>query len=230
MSYKRGFKRKSYGRPRYSKRRGRGRMGILGYAKAGMSAYSMAKSALAAIWRLKGLVNSEMHKLDNSASNTVTSASGVVDPMCKVAVGDTYADRTGNSIFVRALNFKGTVALGASETTTILRLIVLEDLQQIADTTPAVTDIYESTSVNAHLNALTVGRFKILRDIRIVVDSQNPLKGFEINCPMRLHVRYNGSATTDIQKGALYFVQLAGGYTTNAPNCSYKARLSFHDN
>jgi len=223
---------KSYGkRKRYSKRSYRGGGSFWNSFSKNyktVSKYTNFAEIWSAISKLRGLVNSEMHKLDMAASNSVTTA-GVIDPMCKVAVGDTYADRTGNSIYARALNIKGFCQLGASETSNIIRLAIVHDTQQISDTTPALTDIYEAVSVNAHLAPATVGRFKVLYDKCYTFDANNVQRKWEINLPMRHHVRYNGTATTDLQKGALYFVQMSN-YVTNAPVCAYKARLSFHDN
>lgn len=194
------------------------------------SAMDAGRYALSQIWRLKGLINSEMHKLDNVASAVSVVNTGVVDCMNKVATGDSISTRTGNSIYVRSLNIKGSYAIGTSETSNFIRLAVVLDTQQISDTSPSWTDIYETTSTLAHLNPATVGRFKVLKDMRIVMNSANKPNGqFELNIPMRHHVRFNGTADTDIQKGSIYVVYL-GSYTTNAPLLNYRARLSFHDN
>lgn len=221
--------RKYANRRKVQRRRRRTRPGFFNQK---YSVNQIARAAWKGVWKLKGLVNSEMHKLDMSAINVVDN-SGLLDPMCKVGVGDTYADRTGNSVFARSLNIKGVASWNPSVTTgtQMLRLACVQDNQQIGDTNPSYTDVYEAASSVAHLNPATVGRFKILYDKTIPLSAQVPLVPYEINLPMRHHVRFNGTGNTDIQKGALYFSQIAGiqGGSTGPTN-SYRARLSFHDN
>lgn len=222
MPYRRKYRKKFRSR---RKRTG----GYMPYIKGAYSAYTLARRAMAGIWKLKGLVNSEMHKLDMTASNSVDTT-GVADPMCKVAVGDTYDTRTGNSIYVRSLNIKGDISYNTSFTgPQFVRLAVVQDTQQIGDTNPTTGDIYEGTGAFCHLNPNTVGRFKVLYNQCYSVDQYNPARVYDINIPLRHHVRYNGSLNTDIQRGALYFVQMSTA-STNTPVVSYRARLSFHDN
>lgn len=222
-----------YGRKKFTSKRRRGRKGGKSspwYDKK-YSAVQLARKAWDGVWRLKGLVNSEVHKNDMNSGLTTIPNTGVIDSMVKIAVGDTYADRTGNSVYARSLNIKGVFALGASETQSFIRMAVVIDTQQIGDTNPAFTDIYEAASSIAHLNPATVGRFKVLKDLTYVISSGgDPIKGFEINLPMRHHVRFNGTANTDIQKGAIYLVYTSSMYVTNPPTVLYRARLSFHDN
>lgn len=192
------------------------------------SAYDLASAAYNGLWRLKGLVNSEMHKLDVSVSTSVTDA-GSVTHLSGVAQNDTVAGRTGNSIYVRALNLKCTAAKNGSATQSFFRVAIVQDTQQISDTVPAYSDIYEAADVNAHLNTNTVGRFKILYDKKLCFDASNSVQEWEINLPMRHHVRYNGTANTDEQKGALYLAMVSNE-TTNGVQFAARSRLSFHDN
>lgn len=226
MPYSRGYKR------RYKKRR---------YAKkgkslwqTGMGYYSKASWLAKQVWKLKGLVNSEMHKLDvNNAGGTVTTAAYAAH-LSAVAVGDTFDARTGNSIYARSLNIKGQVVYNgtAGATPTFLRLLVVQDTQQIGDTSPAISDVLSTASsgYNAHINAATAGRFKLLySDIHATDSVQNTVKKFDINLPMRHHIRYNGTASTDIQKGGLYIMAISD-QATNGPKLIFDSRLSFHDN
>lgn len=221
------YKKRPYRRRRYGRK---------GYNWGGMSKFYKTvaeNTSMEAVWAaingLKGLINSEMHKLDFNNTTTVTT-SGTLDGLCKVAVGDTYADRTGNSIYARALNIEGTVAwnFNSATGTQTCRIAIVKDLQQIADTDPVWTDVYDVASNNAHLNPATVGRFKILYNRVYSLEANKPLVNFRINLPMRHHIRFNGTAGTDIQKGALYIAYIYGGNA--APTLSYRSRLSFHDN
>lgn len=183
------------------------------------------------VWRLKGLVNSEMYKLDLIGnSNTIDTAGGLTH-LSSIAQGDGDGQRTGNSVFVRSINIRGVVyrnAAGAS--TQVVRLSVIMDTQQVGDTSPTFASIYEGTDVNSHLNSDTVGRFKVLKNLILTVDSAGQSgKAFLINLPMRHHVRWNGTASTDIQKGGLYF-SIVSASATNAPTVTWDGRVSYHDN
>lgn len=224
MAYKR---RRTTRRP-MKRRRGfkRRRTGWGGYLKTGMS---LARQ----VWKLKGLVNSEMYKLD-----TVWAPAAMTNGFCslipKIAIGDGDSDRTGNSVFVRAFNFKGQLTHNAAGVNNqVVRVSVIIDQQQIGDTSPSYTDIYESVSPYAHLNSVTVGRFKVLWTQTYVVNNYDKnLALININLPMRHHVRYNGSATTDIQRGGLYICASCDevGTADKFPTIAGEHRVSYHDN
>ena len=43
------------------------------------------------------------------------------------------------------------------------------------------------------------------------------------------HIRYNGTADTDIQKGGLYILFISD-QASDYPTCDYQTRLGYHDN
>lgn len=214
VTRKRG--RRSSNRPWYSKK----------YSIAGL-----ASKALRGVWKLKGLVNSEMFKYDVAFSSTAISTAPVTN-VCAIAQGDGDGARTGNSIFARAFNLSGALRWNPSGSNIqMVRVSVIMDTQQISDGLPTYTDIYESSSPYAHLNSNTVGRYKVLFSrMYIVNNSDRTGCAIKINLPMRHHVRYNGSATTDIQKGGLYLCVVSDEPTANVPTWQGEYRLSYHDN
>lgn len=225
MPYKRKYVKR--GRRRYYRKKVSGGFGGMSLA----SAWKTAKWAAQQAWKIKGLVNSEMMKLDTSASGVSIPTTGVVTHMTAVAQGDTDASRHGNSIYVRALNIKGYVRMNSAATASVYRLSVIIDTQQVGDTSPTYSDIYESADVNSHLNNATVGRYKILKNIVLtLVQGQTDVRYFDINIPMRHHVRYNGTATSDVQKGGIYLVRVSNEGVGYTPSDTYEARLSYHDN
>lgn len=221
------YKRRRQTRRPMKRRRGfkRRRTGWGGYLRTGLS---LARQ----VWKLKGLVNSEMYKYDLVNQTPSPGTTGTVTHLTSVAQGDGDGNRTGNSIFVRALNIRGHVQRNsAGSSVQIVRIAIIMDTQQIADSAPVFSDIYEGTDVLSHLNSDTVGRFKVLYNQVITLDSVSvPLRPFQINLPMRHHVRYNGVNGTDIQRGALYFVAVSSQASANYPAITFDARLSYHDN
>lgn len=200
------------------------------WSRAYNARFSM-KDITREIWRLKGLVNSEMYKLD-TAWSSVAMTTGAVSNVVGVAQGDGDNQRSGNSIFVRNYNFKGSIVHNAAGSNTqFVRVSVVMDTQQVGDTNPAYTDIYESASPYAHLNSNTVGRFKVLYSRIITVNNNDKTSSLvSINLPMRHHVRYNGTAGTDLQKGGIFFCSSVDEPTANMPTISGEHRTSYHDN
>jgi len=190
----------------------------------------LARKAARGVRYIRGLVNSEMFKYDQSqTANSVTQA-GTVLALTSIAQGDGDGNRTGNSIFVRSINFKGTLTyntMGNNEQ--FVRIILFEDTQQISDTSPSLADVLEAGTTFSHLNSNTVGRFKILYNHVFALSQNRPGIPFEINKSMRHHVRYNGTAGTDIQRGALYMMWLSDS-SSNYPQLNYETRTSYHDN
>lgn len=219
-------------RSRYGRRRGRfgrrrGRFGVPWW-KRKYSVGDLAHTAWRGVRYLKGLVNSETFKFDTSTTVNPSSTGAVVH-LTAIAQGDGDSDRNGNSVFSRSLYIRGIMTKNASATTTFLRVLIVRDNQQVGDGTPGVTDILESAANTAPLNSNTVGRFTVLWDRIFALDSDKLTDQFVRFIPMRYHIRYNGSAGTDIQKGGLYLVHLSD-QATNTPSLNFHARVGYHDN
>ena len=176
-----------------------------------------------------------MFKYDTLESGTVITSAGTYSThLTSIAIGDTDQTRTGNSIFVRSVNIRGQLIYNATAgvTPTLTRLMVVIDTQQVSDTGMFIGNVidFSTNGVNAHVAKSTAGRFKILYSKVLVNDSiDRTVSQFNINLPMRHHVRYNGLNNTDIQKGGIYV--LAGSdQATNGPTLKFDARVSYHDN
>lgn len=225
MVYKR-----NYGRRRY-KRRYRRKV-LRKPRQTDFQRYAgYAMTALKGVNYIRGLVNSEVFKHDITY-NTPIVDTGVLIPLTGLAEGNGDDDRTGNSIFVRSVNLDGSVAM-QGENNTIIRMALILDTQQQSDTTPSYTDVYESASINTHLNSNTVGRFSILDTQHIILNTgQLQHRKVSLNKAMRLHVRYNGSTATDIQRNGLYLALISNqkNAESTAPFCDFHIRVSYHDN
>lgn len=192
------------------------------------SALDIAKKAFAGVNYLKGLVNSELHKHDQGTSiNPVNT--GTVVHLTNIPVGDSEITRTGNSIYVRsvAINFELKYNTSSASQAVVIWLVC--DEQQVADTVPTFADIFTSTDVNALLNISTVGRYSILKKIKLIVNVDEPIVLSKMFLRMRKHVRYNGGNAGDIQKCGLYLV-VTSDATAVLPTLRYYSRVSFHDN
>lgn len=224
MAYFR-FSRKKIGyRPR-RRRNLPGRTWMRYGAKAGGLAYRAYKG----FRYLRSLINVEHQKIDFNLGATGVTTTPVVTQMTAVAVGDSEGSRTGNSILCKYLYQKLTVRLNASANYSRLRYVVVRDKQQVGDTAPSWTDVYESTSTTSLLNKNTVGRFDILYDRCFDLDANNPQYLVDKYIRLNSHARYNGTASTDIQKGGIWVMYVSDELTNN-PTLSYNNRLMYIDN
>lgn len=194
------------------------------------NAVQLASKALKGVRYIRGLVNSEMLHKHNSGAVTINST-GTVIPLANISQGDTDAGRTGNSIFARNLLLNLDTKVNASNTgVNFLKIMLVQDNQQVGDTTPAVTDILLGAYPNSPLNNATFGRFTILKNWKFSLDmASRPAYMISKYKKLYHHIRYNGTADTDIQRGGLYLLFISD-QSTNAPSCDYQIRLGYHDN
>jgi len=194
----------------------------------------LARKAWSGVKYIKGLVNSEMYKMDiGITSNTFYNDGSACSALTGVAQGDGDGARTGNSILVKSLQVKGVVTRTTSgDAVQTCRIVIVQDRQNVADSSnPGYTTVFASSYPQTMLNALTVGRFSILYDNIFTLDTAKCLsKFFNIYIPLNCHVRFNGAASTDIQRNGIYMFTISTQATTNQPVLSWTGRLSYHDN
>jgi len=219
MAYKKTYRRKKT----YNK-------GRMSYLKGGKNALALARQAASDIWYLKGLVNSEM--LHNQSLGSTTSPNtGTLTLLNGMSQGDTSSARTGNSILMRNVHLRLAFTQHATPTSTIYRVMLVLDKQQIADTTPAITDILESASPFSPLATNSVGRFTIMKNWFFGTDDQKTnQKLITYFKDFRFHTKYNGTAGTDIQKNGLYLVTISDQPGATAPTFQYSWKVGYHDN
>lgn len=216
MVYKRSYKKRSYKKKPtawYNKK---------------YSVGDMAATAYKGVKTLQGIINSEKHFVVFGASVAATTTANVIS-LSAITQDDTFSGRTGNSILSKSLTGKLQFVLNNAATTTVTRVIIFEDLQQVADTAPVASTLLESDYLSS-LTLSTLGRYKILMDKSICQDNvSNKLKVLPVNLRFDHHIRYNGSASSDIQKGGIYMMVLSNE-ATNGSSFTYNLRLGYYDN
>lgn len=198
--------------------------------------------------RLEKLVRGlkpEVKYIDVGLSSTNVPTTGLVVHMTPVLQGTSVATRVGDAIrcLWYEINFHAlfsdSILVSTNESPTF-RFYVIQDLQQNPDTLPTLAQLVDSPSTpNTQLLTLEStmqGRFKILFDSKPQICSPGIQSGVgltllnnSISIPMRAQwnfhrkfesqIRYNGSAATDQQKGALYFVVSSNMITTGPAAC-----------
>lgn len=197
------------------------------------SAKDLALKALKKTTYLSGLVNSEKKVFEyNQVPTAVPNLpNGYRLPFTAIGQGDTMVDRNGNSIFARYLNIKGTIyADNANTAASSVRVWLIKDTQQTSDATPPFLEVFANPNINTMLNRDTLGRFTIMYTKQFNFSpGGSKIQNFNINKVFRHHVRYNGPASTDIQKGGIYLFALSDS-AANQPLLSFFGRLRFYDN
>ncbi len=170
-------------------------------------ALAIAKKAL----RRTALNRPEMKAVTLALVDTDVSTALVFQRLCVVTQGIDADERIGHEIRVRGLQWKGTwISTAADGFSTIVRMIIIQDKQQISDGIPAAADVLNAaTDVNSLLafNATSKGkRFRVLYDRNMIVTQGQitadiVVKGFR---KLNSRVMFNGPASTDIQRNGIY--------------------------
>jgi len=212
-----------------SRRRGASRRRSTPWYRRKYDAMSLAAKAAKGVWYLKGLVNSEM--LHNQLTgNTTVSNTGVVTLLNGMAQGDTSSQRTGNSILMRNVFLRLVFTQSAAATSTIYRVMLIKDTQQVGDQSPAAPDILESLNPLSPLNTSTVGRFKVMKNWFFTTDdTKTQTQVLNLYKDFRFHTKFNGTANTDIQKNGLYLFMITD-QPTNVPRVDFTWKVGYHDN
>lgn len=215
---------------RYTRRRSFRRKAIAPRVPKEITWGQFATKAWSGVQQIRKLINVEEHRVDTSVATTIDNA-GSVTHLTGVANGDTASTRTGSSILLKGLHMRFALISHASAATTVIRILVIKDKQQVADTTPTVTGVLNSADVVSHVVPDFTERFTILRDMTHTLDLVgSPIKTFDFKLPLTgTHVRYNGTATTDVQQNGIYLLLLSN-QSTNVPTISSIHRLTFYDN
>lgn len=196
-------------------------------------AMALAQSAWRGVKLLRGIVNSEMFHTD--ANFTDNSATNYIHNLTAISQGDTESQRTGNSLLLKSLSINGYMQINPSTAAaTRVTICLVRDKQQIQDTTPGLGDIFTSASdTQTLLNRTTVGRFQIMWRkqyiLTAVTGGGDVARIFKKYTKLNFHTRFNGSASTDIQKNGLYLCILTSE-VTNYPTIVLNTRINYHDN
>lgn len=196
------------------------------------STMQLAQKAWSATKYLKGLVNSEMLHKDTNIVLVATQSRllQIVD----ITQGDSDSGRTGNSLLLKNIYFRGQLTINtAVASNTRITLALVKDKQQVADTAPQLSDIFtSSTDPDTLLNLNSSGRFKIKwRKTYTLTPVSGGRNCIDITKYWKLydHVRYNGPASTDIQRNG-YYLAIISSEAINFPTVNLNNRVGYHDN
>lgn len=195
------------------------------------NALSVASKALMVANQVSRLMNVEMKKATvQETTDSLSTTANSMGTLTSIVQGDGKEARDGNSILIKSIQLRYFAYGHASARVTAIRILLVRDLQQVADTVPSMSDVLEQDNCTSYLNPDTVGRFKILYDkVHVLNDNSSQQVYKEIYLPCSYHVRYNGTAAADIQKGGIYLYGVSTE-ATNTATVKWSARLTYVDN
>lgn len=178
--------------------------------------------------------NVERRHKDFTISSSIASDSPVVTNVTAIAQGDSISARQGNKISVYALH--GRFLYTGVDPNSYVRTLIVQDTQQIADTDAVISDVLSSNDITGMMELVTLGRFRIIRDFMTNLNLQatstgrTSYKNLYIKFKKPIQVRYNSTATTDIQKNGIYVMQISNiASAAGEPMQSSQFRVSFTD-
>lgn len=195
------------------------------------SALQLASKALKGVNYMRGMINCEK-KYHDVLSSGSADYSGNMTLLTGITQGDAATQRDGDSILGRSIMIRGEFKIdsGATgNTSQMLRVIYFVDKNKTT-TTPTGADVLQSAGTVwapfSPLNKNIDGRFKILRDRTICLNTQNPTVATKEYMKIYHHVKYDGAV---VNKGQIYVLVISDQLVAT-PTFEIYARFGFYDN
>lgn len=190
----------------------------------------LASKAWQGVRLLKDVINTEYKHLDTFQTQPI-NWSGYFPVINVIPQGVTDNQRVGDSCKIQNFVLRGNVFRGASDA--VVRFMLVWDDQSKVST---VADILAATgSVYAPIAPKNYDkRFqtKILKEFRVHLTADTPIKKINMNMPINLHTQFSAGTTT-IDTGKLFLVVISDrdpAVPANLPNFVFYSRLSYTDN
>lgn len=214
------------------------RSAVSTWRRYGAKAGGLAYKAWRGVRYIKSLINVEKKFFDVTGTTTIdgtSSTSGSIISLSNIAQGDDYNNRSGNSILLQSLLFRGKATIASTFKPTTIRVMLLIDNDQ-RGTDPTFTDIFETgvgTNITRPLNHNVGKRFNVLWDRVTSMDEFNQRRFLHTFRKFYgQHIKYQGTAGADASayEGNLYLVLASDVATSDAPSFDYSVRLRYTDN
>lgn len=171
----------------------------------------------------------EKKEVDLNYTDSNLDTTGDMWHLTTVAQGDTNNTREGNKIQILSYSMKYAIALNATATDAVIRMILFTDLRQVGSTSPSITDVLQSSGPSELMNTTNKGRFKVHRDRYFSITATKSLLvgKMYVNFNM-MDVRYNNTTGSSIEKNGLYLMVLSNE-ATYPPILQVRSRLRYVD-
>ncbi len=185
-----------------------------------------ARKALTKVNALARRVKAQSAFVDTNLSTT-QNTTPTVTGLALIARGDGASDRDGNRVKGIRLYYTLAAFRNSSASLTEIRFVIVRDKQQVADLAPSYADVFESNSVFALRNDLTIERYTVLMDKLVLLDatqrSQWVTRG---SLSYKQPIIFNGASVGDIQKNGIFFM-IVSNEGSNVPSHVSNLRLTY---
>lgn len=197
----------------------------------GVGAIGLAKQAIEGVRAIKKTLNPELKRQDVIINNTISSAqNSALLAFSAITQNDTAEGRDGNSLRLKHIQCKGFIRASSSSLTTMIRVFVVRDKQQVADTNPDNDMILYNNIPEAMSSVSWAKRFDVLYDRTFTLPyNTNPLQTFNFHLNPDTHVLYNGVSAGDIGKNGIT-IHAISNEATNVPTLYMATKTEWYDN
>lgn len=192
------------------------------------SAMSTAKTALRIVKKLER----NQEKKVTTLGITVDAISSICEvfPFCQIAQGDRRFNRDGAKVTITGIGLSLAISkVPGSSNVPIVRVMIIQDLRQIAATTPACSDVLSSEHPLGYLSEEFGNRFIVHFDKMFMLDSiargSHLIRFWK---KVNINQRYFGPVISDISKNGLYLLWISDS-TSDFPVAVRTERLTFTD-
>lgn len=164
---------------------------------------------------------------------------GYVFNLSMCSQGSSQYTRIGLDVLAKYVSLKGVLNIPTAAVINarqVVRFIVFTDRQEVSSTTPALTELLETTGTNlapySLLNRSTVGRFNVLRDFNVTLTQQYPIKPVKINLSFKKphKIRFRSAALSDNQRNSIWVAIVSDiPMGSNNPTFQATSRFGFSD-
>ncbi len=188
---------------------------------------AVAARALAGVRML--MRNTEKKFIFAAETSGSVSSTGSITRLFDIAAGDQEYNRSGLKVNVKGFGFHAQALCNDTGSASILRVIFFVDKRQVADTNPIFSALLQEVLPMSYILGVRKNRFRILYD-RIFSMDNDSKKSFVVRFWKKtsFYQKYNGSASTDIERNGIYCALLSN-QVTNTPTWRYSALLTFTD-
>ena len=193
----------------------------------------MAKRTASGLNEIRKLINIEEKALDFSQGSFAFDTTGTVVAVSQIVQGLDFNNRVGDSLKMQQIQFRYRVFRGGGATTSIVRVMLIRDLDcqgALPTTANILANVGSAQAPTSPLNWLNRKRFAILYDNLTAVTSTDIGFTDSISMAHEGHILYLGTAANaaSMGKGSL-FVLVVSDETTNTPSIAWQTRIVFTD-
>lgn len=192
-------------------------------------AWDMAKRAATGI--VKAYVNTEQKYLDQAPSSSANMGTvGLTYSLSQIPLGDGPSNREGRQVKATSLTLKAVLALNASATSDVIRLIIVQCQTPTAAT---LTNVLVSANTIAPRNLNLVRDYKVIWDKTFSLDqAKNQIQQVNEYIPLNSKLQYNVSDTAGQSNSVWgeYFLLGIAREVTNESSVTFWSRLRYIDN